>query len=149
METAGSMLQMVLSFAVVVAMILGLAWLTRRMQGLRAQHGGPLRVCATIAVGAKERVVIVEAAGQQFLIGVAPGQVSILKALGPGSPVLQRQSRDRSAPCTAAAEGDPGLAVANPGYAVAEPGCIANPGYNRPPGLRDSFAHQLKQLLAR
>ncbi|MGQ0618855.1 MAG: flagellar biosynthetic protein FliO [Panacagrimonas sp.] len=74
---------MILSLAAVVAMILGLAWMTRRMQNLRGAQGGELRVRASLAVGIKERVVIVEAAGQQFLIGVAPGQVSILKSLGP------------------------------------------------------------------
>lgn len=85
MEAFGDLLQMALSLAAVVVMILGLAWLARRMQGLRAGTGGgqELRMRASLAVGLKERVVIVEAQGQQFLVGVAPGQVSILKALGP------------------------------------------------------------------
>ena len=82
METAGSVVQMVLSLAAVVAMILGLAWMTRRMQNLRGAQPGELRLRATLAVGVKERVVIVDAAGQRFLIGVAPGQVSLLQALG-------------------------------------------------------------------
>ncbi|MGQ0529119.1 MAG: flagellar biosynthetic protein FliO [Panacagrimonas sp.] len=82
MDGAGTVLQMVLSLTAVVVMILGLAWMTRRMQGLRVSSPQDLRVKATLAVGIKERVVLIEAQGQQFLIGVAPGQVSMLKALG-------------------------------------------------------------------
>ena len=82
MDGAASVVQMVFSLIAVVAIILGLAWMTRRMQIVRGASGNELSVRATLAVGLKERVVIVEAQGQQFLIGVAPGQVSILKALG-------------------------------------------------------------------
>jgi flagellar protein FliO/FliZ len=82
-DGAASVVQMVLSLIAVVAIILGLAWMARRMQFARGGAGSELSVRATLAVGIKERVVIVEAAGQRFLIGVAPGQVSILKALGP------------------------------------------------------------------
>lgn len=104
MEAFGSLQQMALSLAAVVVMILGLAWLARRMQGLRAgavAGGEVLRVRASLAVGLKERVVIVEAQGQQFLVGVAPGQVSILKALGPVpavSPVSSPQPSPTGAP---------------------------------------------------
>lgn len=114
-------LQMVLSLAAVVAMILGLAWMTRRMQGLRGAQTADLRVKSSLAVGLKERVVILEAAGQQFLIGVAPGQVSILKALGP---VDAAPSQPESPP----ADG---------------------PASDAPPSLRESFAIQLNKLLAR
>ena len=82
MDGAGTVLQMVLSLAAVVVMILGLAWMTRRMQGLRVSSPQDLRVKATLAVGIKERVVLIEARGEQFLIGVAPGQVRLIQALG-------------------------------------------------------------------
>src|SRR5215471_18577265 len=80
---AGSLVQMVLSLAGVVAMILVLAWMSRRMQGLRGQGASDLKLRASLSVGMKERVVLLEACGQQVLIGVAPGSVSILKVLGP------------------------------------------------------------------
>ncbi|HKY93229.1 MAG TPA: flagellar biosynthetic protein FliO [Nevskiaceae bacterium] len=80
---AASLFQMILSLAGVVAMILALAWLSRRMQGLRVQAASELKLRASLSVGLKERVVLLDACGQQVLIGVAPGQVSILKVLGP------------------------------------------------------------------
>lgn len=83
MSGATSVLQMVLSLAAVVAMILALAWMTRRLQGLRAPQTAELRVKASLSVGMKERVVLIEAAGQQFLLGVAPGQVRLISAVDP------------------------------------------------------------------
>ncbi len=114
-------LQMVLSLAAVVAMILGLAWMTRRMQGLRAAQHPDLRVRASLAVGMKERVVILEAGGQQFLIGVAPGQVNLLQQLGP------------------AVSAEPALIQVD----------VPTGGAETPPSLRESFAIQLNKLLAR
>ncbi|MCC2655961.1 MAG: flagellar biosynthesis protein FliO [Panacagrimonas sp.] len=112
---------MVISLIAVVAIILGLAWMTRRMQVMRGATGSELSVRATLAVGLKERVVIIEAAGQQYLIGVAPGQVSLLQALG------------------AAAAQSPGAAPL-PSVDGASP---ANPG------LGEAFAIQLNKLLGR
>lgn len=122
MSGAVPVLQMVLSLAAVVAMILGLAWMTRRMQGLRAAQNPDLRVRASLAVGMKERVVILEAGGQQFLIGVAPGQVNLLQTLGPAI---------SAAPALIQVE------------------TSAAGGAEAPPSLRESFALQLNKLLAR
>jgi flagellar protein FliO/FliZ len=97
-DGAASVVQMVLSLIAVVALILGLAWMTRRMQFMRGASGTELSVRATLAVGLKERVVIIEAVGQQFLIGVAPGQVSILKALGPVNDAPASAAGERPAP---------------------------------------------------
>ncbi|MGQ0501688.1 MAG: flagellar biosynthetic protein FliO [Panacagrimonas sp.] len=66
------------SLLVVLGVILALAWLLRRVQGLRVQGTQSVRVLGGTAVGAKERVLIVQAGGQQFLIGVAPNAVNLL-----------------------------------------------------------------------
>lgn len=87
MDTAVPLLQMVISLGAVVAAILGLAWLSRRMQGLRARSGGDdLQIRAALAVGMKERVVIIQTRGQEFLVGVAPGRVNLLTSLGSAQP---------------------------------------------------------------
>jgi flagellar biosynthetic protein FliO len=71
---------MVLSLIAVVGIILGLAWMTRRMQVMRGASGSELKVRATLAVGLKERVVLIEVRGEPMLIGVAPGQITLLQA---------------------------------------------------------------------
>lgn len=115
------MVQTVLSLVAVVAIILALAWMTRRMQFMRGATGSELRVRSTLAVGLKERVVIVEAAGRQYLIGVAPGQVRLLDSLGDVT------THEPSA-----------------GVARCEEVLPANP-----PNLGEAFAIQLNKLLGR
>ena len=79
---AADLLQTVLSLGFVLGLIFGLGWLTRRLQAARGSRAQALNIEAGVQLGAKEHLVLVNVQGQQFLIGVAPGQVNILKALG-------------------------------------------------------------------
>lgn len=75
---ATSLLGMAGSLLLVLAAIFALAWLLRRTQGLRVAGMHQVRVLGGTSVGARERVLLVEAAGQHFLLGVAPGAVNLL-----------------------------------------------------------------------
>jgi flagellar protein FliO/FliZ len=50
----------------------------RRAGGLQIKQNSGLRIVAAISVGPRERVVLIELAGEQMLLGVAPGQVNLL-----------------------------------------------------------------------
>ena len=73
-------LSMLLSLLVVVALILGLAWLARRFN-LAKPAGGAMKVVAMLPLGGKERVVIVEVQGKQYMLGVTSSQVRLLETL--------------------------------------------------------------------
>ena len=73
--------QMLVSLALVVALIGGLFVLLRRFQ-VRTGSAGGIRALAALSVGTRERVVLLEVAGQQLLVGVAPGRVQTLLVLG-------------------------------------------------------------------
>ena len=75
---AGGLLRVCLSLAVVIALILSAGWVLRRLQGGGVRTGGNLRCLESIAVGMKERVVLVQAGEKQMLLGVAPGNVRTL-----------------------------------------------------------------------
>ncbi len=72
---------MLLSLLLVVAMILALAWLARRMQNLPRGGRGGLKVLGGVSLGTRERAVILEFEGRRLLVGVAPGQVRLLDAV--------------------------------------------------------------------
>jgi flagellar protein FliO/FliZ len=69
----------VLSLLLVLGLIIGLAWLVGRLRGFTGgAAAGPLRVAASAAVGMKERIVLVDAAGAWLLLSVAPGRIEVL-----------------------------------------------------------------------
>ena len=72
---AGSVLQTLGGLALVIALILGVAWLMRRT-GAGSGSGQLLRIVASQSLGARERVVVVEVGATWLLLGVAPGRVT-------------------------------------------------------------------------
>ena len=73
--------QMALGLALVVTIIFLLAWLVRRMGGMRGYAGGSLRVLGGMSVGAREKVVLMQVGDAQLLLGVAPGRIQTLHVL--------------------------------------------------------------------
>ena len=84
---AGAFLALVL----VVALILALAWLLKKLPGAGLKALPGLRVVASLAVGPKERVVLVDVGGQQLLLGVTQHNVSLLHTLA--EPILDASSK--------------------------------------------------------
>lgn len=84
---AASALPDIWSVVAALALVIGLIVLAGRLarhglvRGAGQQH---LQVVAGIAVGGRERIVLVRAGGRELLVGVAPGQVRLLCTL-PGS----------------------------------------------------------------
>jgi flagellar protein FliO/FliZ len=78
------MMQGLVGLAVVVAMIFAAAWLMKKI-GPRARSGGVVQIVGGASVGPREKVVVVRFAGQTLLLGVAPGQVSLLHTAEPGT----------------------------------------------------------------
>ncbi len=78
---AGSVLQMVAGLALVVILIFALAWAVRRFGNVNVNARGALRVVGALSMGARERVVLIQAGEKQILLGVAPGRVQTLHVL--------------------------------------------------------------------
>jgi flagellar protein FliO/FliZ len=78
---AGSVLQLTLSLAAVIGAIFGLGWLLRRLHGLPGSTHRALRVIATLPVGTRDRIAIIQAGSTQVLIGVSPGRIQTLHVL--------------------------------------------------------------------
>jgi len=64
-----------LSLALVVGFILAAAWVVRRMPLGLGRGTGPLKVLAALPLGPRERLVLVEARGEELLIAVSPAGV--------------------------------------------------------------------------
>jgi flagellar protein FliO/FliZ len=77
-ELGGSLWQLFFGLAVVLALLVGSLWVLKKLVAPRGENAGLLRVVAGTAVGARERVVIVEVGSTWLVLGVAPGRVSAL-----------------------------------------------------------------------
>jgi flagellar protein FliO/FliZ len=65
----------VLSLLLVVGFIFAAAWVVRRMPLGFSRSSGPLKVLAALPLGPRERLVLVEARGEELLIAVSPAGV--------------------------------------------------------------------------
>jgi flagellar protein FliO/FliZ len=83
--STGSVVQVIFSLLLVLAAVLAVAWLLRRLQ--LPQQGGvnALKVVSGVAVGQRERVVLVEVNDTWLVVGVAPGQVNALHTMPKGA----------------------------------------------------------------
>lgn len=78
--SGGGLAKIGFGLLVVVALMLVLSWGMRRVGGL-AGGAGALRVLGGLSVGTRERVVLIQVADKQLLLGVAPGRVQTLHVL--------------------------------------------------------------------
>jgi flagellar protein FliO/FliZ len=78
---AGSLVQVTLSLVLVLGAVFAAAWVMRRLRTFGRFGSGPIEIVADVAIGARERAVLVQVGGKQLLLGVAPGRVSTLHVL--------------------------------------------------------------------
>jgi flagellar protein FliO/FliZ len=77
----GSLTQVSLALGLVLALVFALAWLMRRMRGTRRPGAPGIDVLAELALGPKERAVLLQVDRVRLLVGVAAGQVRTLHVL--------------------------------------------------------------------
>ena len=74
-------MQIIFSLLLVLAAIVLVAWLLKRMNIAQHGTGNLLKVVGSIAIGQRERVVMIEVDDTWVLIGVGPGQIRTLHTL--------------------------------------------------------------------
>jgi flagellar protein FliO/FliZ len=74
--------QLLGSLLLVLGLIVALGWLSRRLHRFSpGTRNRALRMLDVLPVGTRERIALIEAGGQQLLIGLAPGRVQTLHVL--------------------------------------------------------------------
>ncbi len=75
------MLTVIGALILVIAAIYASVWGIKRLGNFTQQGSGQLKIISGLMVGPKERVVLIDVAGQKLLLGVASGQVNLLHTL--------------------------------------------------------------------
>ncbi len=81
MLNSSDVLNTVGGLIVVLALLLGLAWLVKRYMSVPGISKGRIQVVGGVSLGPRERAVIVEVDGARLLLGVAQGNVRLLDRL--------------------------------------------------------------------
>ncbi|MBU0623067.1 MAG: flagellar biosynthetic protein FliO [Gammaproteobacteria bacterium] len=83
--SSGSVLQVILSLLLVLGAVVAVAWILKRINLPQQGAGNALKVISGVAVGQRERIVLVEVNDTWLVVGVAPGQVNALHTMPKGS----------------------------------------------------------------
>jgi flagellar protein FliO/FliZ len=86
-STVGALGSSLLALMLVIALILAMAWLLRRLPGAGFGASGSMKIVASLAVGVKERVMVVAVGEQQLVLGVTAQQITLLTTLDTPLPV--------------------------------------------------------------
>ncbi len=79
--TSSSIVQIIFSLLLVLAAIVLVAWLLKRINVTQHKSGNLLKVLGGVAIGQRERVVLVEVDDTWLVVGVGPGQIRTLHTL--------------------------------------------------------------------
>ena len=76
-----NLLEVTLNLLMVLAAIVILAWIFKRTQGMGQTAVGSLRVTATLPLGPKERILLVQIGDEQIVVGASGGNLRTLHVL--------------------------------------------------------------------
>ncbi|MGA8864753.1 MAG: flagellar biosynthetic protein FliO [Gallionella sp.] len=79
--SSGSIVQIIFSLLLVLAAIVLVAWLLKRVNATQLGAGNQLKVLGSVALGQRERIVLVEVKDTWLVVGVGPGQIRNLHTL--------------------------------------------------------------------
>jgi flagellar protein FliO/FliZ len=81
---SGAFLEALLGLALVIGLLFLFAFLARRALGGKGFGQGGLKLLGGIALGPRERIVLVEAGDEWLVVGIVPGQIRTLHTLPKG-----------------------------------------------------------------
>lgn len=85
--STGTYLQAALALLLIVGLLFGTAWLARKASGGKGFGQGGMKIVGGVALGPRERIVLVEVGDDWLVIGIVPGQIRTLHSLPKGSPL--------------------------------------------------------------
>ena len=79
-EGAGvdDLLQVIFSFSAVIGLLMFMLWGIKRWQPNLASNRSGLSVKAALSLGGRDRLVVVQAGEREILLGVSPGNITLL-----------------------------------------------------------------------
>ncbi len=92
LNASASLLEVTLNLGLVVAAIVVLTWVFKRFQGIDQNAVGQLKVTASLPLGPKERILVVEVGDEHIVVGATSAGINKLHVL---SAPLQSPSHEQ------------------------------------------------------
>ena len=83
--SSGTYLQAGFALILIVGLLAATAWMARKVSGGKGFGQAGLKVIGGVALGPRERIVLVEVGDDWLVIGIVPGQIRTLHRLAKGS----------------------------------------------------------------
>ncbi len=87
------LMQLVMGLLIVLAVIVVAAWFMRRFGKLNFNAGRNIQILEGMAIGQRERVVLMQVGEKQLLVGVTPGRMETLLVLDEKIEVEKQHSK--------------------------------------------------------
>ncbi|WP_028388419.1 flagellar biosynthetic protein FliO [Legionella fairfieldensis] len=84
---SGELIRVLTGLLAVVAVIVFLSWLLRRLNGAKLANSTALQVIACMNLGAREKIMLVNVGKRVLLVGVTTGSINTLHDFGEELPV--------------------------------------------------------------
>ncbi len=91
--TSETLIETLLGLGLVVALILGLAWLIKRTGKFQSSSNGAIKVVAGLSLGTREKAILLEVEGEKILVGVTPNNINTLHILGKTNDTQHQQDK--------------------------------------------------------
>lgn len=88
--------QVALSLLLVLGAIAGLAWLVKKIQHFQPISQSSMRVISSLALGPRDRLLLVQVGEKQLLLGASPGRINMLHVFS--EPVIDADLATPSGP---------------------------------------------------
>lgn len=76
LSSSHAIIQMLFGLAIVLALFISMAWLLRRFGQDNFKTNKIFRTIGTMSVGTRERLLLIEVSGEQFVLAVSPGSIT-------------------------------------------------------------------------
>ena len=82
--SVGTYIQAVLALALIIAVLAGTAWMARKVSGGKGFGQGGMKIVGGVALGPRERIVLLEIGNEWLVVGIVPGQIRTLHRMDKG-----------------------------------------------------------------
>ena len=72
------LIQVTLALAAVLLLIYAIGWFVKRNRGIQGMSNLPIKTLAVMPMGVKEKIVLIEVAGKQILLGMTAHNINTL-----------------------------------------------------------------------